>query len=336
MTKDYYKILGVTEFDTAENIKIAYRRLARKCHPDIAGESAEALLRFKDINEAYEILSNKIKKDEYDRARKFYNYAKSEKKVENQTNSSEEKVNKETRSKEETKSFNWKDYISKFGAQYSKKNGAEADLKSQNGDNIYTDIEISVLEAMSGIIKTINMLQTQVCPKCGGRKFANGRVCSECNGKGEVSEYKKFNIKIPAGVVNKSKIRLAGEGNKGRNGGKNGDLFVTILIKEPKDYKTEGLNILKTIPITPYEAVLGANISITTINGKFCIKLPPHTQNGQKFRLNDCGLMQNNKFGDMIITVEIQIPRNLSSEELDLYKKLEEVSSSNIRDSISY
>ena len=85
MSKDYYKILGLAEFETAENIKIAYRRLARKCHPDIAGESAEALLRFKEINEAYEVLSNKVKKEEYDRARRFYNYAKEEKTVKQET-----------------------------------------------------------------------------------------------------------------------------------------------------------------------------------------------------------------------------------------------------------
>ena len=110
--------------------------------------------------------------------------------------------------------------------------------------------------------------------------------------------------------------------------------YITINIKEPKTYKTEGLDILKTIPITPYEAVLGANISVTTINGKISVKLPPHTQNGQKIRLSNCGLVQNNKIGDMIVTVEIQIPKNLSNEELELYKKLEEVSSQNIRENL--
>ena len=187
---------------------------------------------------------------------------------------------------------------------------------------------------MSGTVKTINMLQTQVCPKCNGRRFANGSICSHCKGKGEVSEYKKFNVKIPAGITNKSKIRLSGEGTRGINGGKNGDLYITINIKEPKTYQTEGLDIIKTIPVTPYEAVLGANISIVTLNGKVTVKLPPHTQNGQKIRLNNCGLVQNNKIGDMILRVEIQIPKNLSEEELDLYKKLEEISSHNIRENL--
>ena len=323
MSKDYYKILGLAEFDTAENIKIAYRRLARKCHPDIAGESAEALLRFKEINEAYEVLSNKVKKEEYDRARRFYNYAKEEKSIKQETKKTEQ--NQTNPEKERKFSFNWSEFVNK-----------KEDKKPapKGGKDIYSDIEISVFEAMSGTVKTINMLQTQVCPKCNGRRFANGSICSHCKGKGEVSEYKKFNVKIPAGITNKSKIRLSGEGSRGINGGKNGDLYITINIKEPKTYQTEGLDIIKTIPVTPYEAVLGANISIVTLNGKVTVKLPPHTQNGQKIRLNNCGLVQNNKIGDMILRVEIQIPKNLSEEELDLYKKLEEISSHNIRENL--
>ena len=329
MSKDYYKILGVAEFETAENIKIAYRKLARRCHPDIAGESAEALLRFKEINEAYEILSNKIKKEEYDRARRFYNYAKDNSKKTSDVNKKVSEPDNDLNKK--SFNFNWEKFFSsKIKESFSTK--SEKKDYTLNGKDVYTDIEISIFEAMSGVVKTISMLQTQICPKCNGRKFANTSLCPHCKGKGEISEYKKLNVKIPSGIANNSKIRLSGEGEQGKNGGKNGDLYITIKIKEPKTYKTEGLNIYKTIPITPYEAVLGANISISTINGKFTIKLPARAQNGQKIRLNNCGLVQNNKIGDMIITLEIQIPKNLSEEELSLYKKLEEISSHNIRE----
>lgn len=324
MTKDYYKILGVAEFESAENIKNAYRKLARKWHPDVAGNSSDVIKRFKEINEAYEILSNKVKKEEYDRARKFYNYAKGREEV---------KFEKRTENPQKKGfSFNWEDFISRKQREESFKKEAKAAPK--RGEDINTDIEISVFEAMSGAMKTINMLQTQICPKCGGRKFANGSICSHCNGKGELTNYKKFNVKIPAGVKNKSKIRLAGEGAKGLNGGANGDLYITIHIKEPQNYKTEGLNILKTIPITPYEAVLGAKINVSTINGNVSINIAPHTQNGQKIRLSGCGIVQNDKIGDMIITVEIRIPKNISQEEINLYKKLEEISSGNIRDEL--
>ena len=116
------------------------------------------------------------------------------------------------------------------------------------------------------------MLQTQICPKCGGRKFVNGSVCSCCKGKGETSTYKRFNVKIPAGIKDKSKIRLAEEGERGQNGGRNGDLYLTIHIREPKGYKTDGLNILKTIQIAPYEAVLGGEVTVAKLGGDVCLK----------------------------------------------------------------
>ena len=175
------------------------------------------------------------------------------------------------------------------------------------------------------------MLQTNLCPKCHGRKFVNGSECPFCKGKGETSTYKRFNVRIPAGISDKSKIRLAGEGEKGINGGANGDLYLTVHIREPKGYKTEGLNILKTVPITPFEAVLGANIVIPTLTGNVSLKIAPNTRNGQKIRLSGCGIEQNNKIGDMIVTVEIQIPKNLSDEEISLYKRLAEISTSTVR-----
>lgn len=327
MTKDYYKILGVAEFDSADNIKTAYRKLARKWHPDVAGNSADAISRFKEINEAYEILSNQIKKAEYDRARKFYNYAKG-------INIGQEAGENEEVNKKESKpsgfSFNWEEFLSKKHREAGFKK--EETKAPKRGEDIYSDIEISVFEALSGVSKTINMLQTQVCPKCNGRKFINGSICPHCKGKGETTNYKKFSVKIPAGVKNNSKIRLAGEGSNGINGGSNGDLYITIHILEPKSYKTEGLNILKTTAITPYEAVLGTEIKISTLTGNINVKIAPNTQNGQKIRLAGCGIVQNNEIGDMILTIEIRIPKNLTDEEINLYKKLQEISSSNIRE----
>ena len=328
MSKDYYKILGVTEFDSAENIKSAYRKLARKWHPDIAGDSEEAILKFKEINEAYETLSNNIKKTEYDKARKFYNYANNIKfsEKENFTKNNSTNPQKEKRGL----NFNWEDFL---GKKYKETVFNTERVKApKKGDDVNSDIEISAFEAINGVVKTINMLQTEVCKQCKGKKFVNGGICTECKGKGEFTELKKFTIRIPAGIKEGAKIRLAGEGIKGKNGGQNGDLYITVHIQEPKSCKIEGLNIIKTIPITPYEAVLGTNLKIATIGGNVNVKIAPNTQNGQKIRLAGCGIVQNNKIGDMIITVEIRIPKNLTQEEINLYKKLEEISSNNIRD----
>lgn len=326
MPKDYYKILGVQESETAENIKSAYRKLARKWHPDVAGNSSDAISRFKEINEAYEILSNQVKKEEYDRARRFYSYAKGE------TQQTYQKETSTAKKEDNNRGFyfTWEDFLAKRKRETTYRNDTAS--ASKRGEDINTDLEISVFEAVSGANKIINMLQTSLCPKCNGRRFADGGICSHCHGKGEITNYKKFNVKIPAGVKNGSKIRLAGEGKASTDGGKNGDLYITIHIKEPQSYKTEGLNILKTVPITPAEAVLGTQIKICTINGCVNVKIAPQTRNGQKIRLAGCGIVQNEKVGDMIVTVEIQIPKNLTEAEIALYKKLEEISSDNIRD----
>lgn len=336
MTKDYYKILHISENSTQEEIKSAYRRLARKWHPDVAGNSEDVIVNFKDINEAYETLSNEIKKADYDKARRFYSYSGLGASANNREKNGEKKetYQKEKREEEKTTSkqtyhtkdsfkFSWEDFFFKTQRQ-------EKDI-AKKGKDIYSDIEISIFEALGGTTKVINMLQTNLCPKCHGRKFVNGSECSFCKGKGETSTYKRFNVRIPAGISDKSKIRLAGEGEKGINGGANGDLYLTVHIKEPKGYKTDGLNILKTIPITPFEAVLGANIAIPTLTGNVSLKIAPNTRNGQKIRLSGCGIEQNNKVGDMIVTVEIQIPKNLSEEEINLYKRLAEISTSTVR-----
>lgn len=330
MSKDYYKILDIPEFSSADEIKIAYRKLARKWHPDVAGNTPDAITKFKEINEAYEILSNSVKKSDYDKAQRFYSYAKSTKSDFKETKS-EKKAESKNKTKEtyhtrESFKFNWEDLFYKAPKKEAK--------ATKRGNDIYSDVEISIFEAMGGAVKIINMLQTNICPKCNGRKFINGAKCPNCQGKGETSTYKRFSVKIPAGIKNNSKIRLAGEGEKGINGGTNGDLYLTIHIQEPKNYKTEGLNILKTVAITPYEAVLGANITIPTLKGNVAVKIAPSTKNGQKIRLAGCGIEQGSKTGDLILTLEIQIPKNLSDEEIQLYKKLAEISTSNttIRD----
>ena len=326
MNKDYYKILGVAEFESAENIKNAYRKLARKWHPDIAGSSEDVMLRFKEINEAYEILSNNVKKMEYDKARRFYNYA-------NQTSNNDlKKENNSSRASNphcEKFNFNWKDFFAKNDNETATRH---EQVVPKRGEDLNSDIEISIFEAMSGTTKVINMLQTTVCPKCKGKKFANNSLCTNCNGKGEKTSYKKFTVKIPAGIKNGSKIRLSGEGGLGLNGGNNGDLYITVHVLEPLSYKTDGLNILKTMPITPFEAVLGGNIEVSTLKGKLNVKLAPNSQSGQKIRLANCGIVQNEKVGDMIITLEIKIPRNITQEEIELYKKLESISKCNIRE----
>ena len=330
MNKNYYTILGVSESCSEQELKSAYRKLARLWHPDVAGNSEDTVAKFKEINEAYETLSNKVKRAEYDTINRYYNYSSSKQTQTKKTNNSTKpdfkntktQNNKNDENKTSKINFNWEEFLSKY-REYTKKHEENIN-KNENtnygtqkkGKDINTDVEITIAEAINGTTKVINMLNTHVCQYCSGRKFINGTTCPHCKGKGESSDYKRFSVKIPSGIKDNSKIRLAGEGEKGINGGSNGDLYITVHIKAPLDYKTEGNNILKTITLAPFEAV---------------VKISPNTQNGQKIRLSGCGINVNGKIGDMILTVEIQIPKNLSFQEIELYKKLQEYSSQNIR-----
>ena len=333
--KNYYEILGVTPDSDEAEIKASYRRLARKYHPDINPEKEEL---FKNITEAYEILSNKTKRSQYDTLNGFFKSEKtntSSKKAEQEYRfSSSEPVNDSKSDKSEKSKTKFSDFWSDFGRPSNSFEKKKEKLSPVNGDDIFSDISISLKDVSQGAKRTINIMHTIQCPLCKGRKFINGAKCSVCNGKGDVSEHKKITVKIPKNVKNGAKLRIAGEGNPGKNGGKNGDLFLKIKIEGSSKIKYDGLNICYNLPIAPFEAVLGGEILIPTFEGNVKLKLPKQTSSGQKFRLSGQGLVDGNKVGDMIITVHIEIPCSLSDDEIRLYEKLKKLSLQNIRENL--
>ena len=203
--------------------------------------------------------------------------------------------------------------------------------KPKDGDDIETEVTIGITEALKGTTRTVNVLHSELCTHCKGRKFINGAKCSVCNGTGEKTEHRKISVKIPAKIKDGTKLRLKDEGNKGQNGGKNGDLYVCVKIEGNSQIQYDGLNILYNIPITPYEAALGGDIDINTPAGNITLKLPKNTNSGQKFRLSGLGIHQKNKSGDVIVTVHIEIPHSLSDDEIKLYEKLKKIASNDIR-----
>ena len=170
----------------------------------------------------------------------------------------------------------------------------------------------------------VNILSTQECSNCHGRKFANGYNCPVCDGMGTISQHKKITVKIPPNVKPNSKIRIPSEGNQGMYGGKNGDLYLNVVIENNSNFKYDDLNVLFTIPITPPEAVLGTTINVPTANGNVLMKVMPKTSSGQKYRLAGQGLTKDGKTGDMIVTVNIEVPQNLSDKEIELYQQLKD------------
>lgn len=340
-TKNYYEILEVSVDSTTAEIKTAYRKLARKYHPDI-NKSPEAIERFKEITTAYETLSNPIEREKYNILKGIFEPAKTKTSSEqaqaeyqnatknsNTTHPQDKQENKKQKPKK--RGFDLIKFFKYLNAKFKKQKREKENKKPQKGQNITTDVTISPEEVITGSKRIINVLTTQTCPKCHGHKFINGGKCSECSGSGEVSKRKKITVTIPKGIKDGAKLRLKGEGGIGKNGGACGDLYINVKIETPTKVHFDKQNIYYDVPITPYEAALGEEIKIPTFDGTIKLKLPKNTCSGQKFRIAGQGIKKNGKVGDLIITVSIEFSQDLSDDEIKLYEKLKNLSKDDVR-----
>ena len=333
--KEYYSVLEISVTATETEIKSAFRKLARKYHPDVNKDKV-CIEKFKQIKEAYEVLINP---DE----RKIYNTIKgySEQRrtyTQGSKPNPERKYapppnvkNEEAKEPEETDGFSnvFDDFIEGiFSPKAPNKKSQKHKPAPQNGQDITMRITVSYIESINGTNRKINILHTEKCSNCQGKKFINGALCKVCGGKGEVSLHKKLNVKIPPGIIQHSKIRIANEGNKGTNGGKNGDLYLIVEVENDSLFKFEGNNVVCEIPVTPYEAALGTSIEVPTLEGKVTMKIPPLTSSGQKFRLTQEGILDRKTGlkGDQVVVIKIEMPKGLSLEEIQLYERLKAVS----------
>ncbi|HEU5226650.1 MAG TPA: J domain-containing protein [Ktedonobacteraceae bacterium] len=323
--KDYYKILGVTRAASAEEIKKSFRKLARKYHPDVNPGDKKAEERFKEINEAYEVLSDADKRRKYDTLgpnwqeqfgpfagnRRSYSY----------------NGGRGTPFDFDTNGTGFSDF---FEAIFGRTNqtgarGMREDLRKRVGENIEQPVEVTMLEAYVGGTRTFNIQSTEICPGCQGTGEIGGRLCLTCNGQGTTPRNKRIQVKIPPGVDNGSKIRVAGEGQPGLGGGPRGDLFLVISIKPDSTFERKGDDLYTDVEVELVKAMLGGEVLVPVPDGrKLILTIPAETQNDRTFRLAGKGMprLRGEGNGNLYARVKVVLPMHLSQEERELFEKL--------------
>ena len=319
--KDYYQILGVNRNASEKEIKQAYRRLARKHHPDLnpGDESAEA--RFKEMNAAYEVLSNPEKRKKYDQFGEQWEYAEQSAKAGGQQGVRWDGGKGDT-------TFEYGD-VSGLGDIFSSLFG-DAGMGSrmrrgpQRGQDVESPVEISLEEAYHGSKRVIQLQTTEPCTACGGTGRVGNRVCTICSGTGGKVIPRRLEVKIPPGAKDGSRIRMSGEGAPGRAGGNKGDLYLIVRILPHKLFERKGDDLYTDVSVPLAIAILGGEVRLPTLDGNLSLKIPPETQNGKVFRLAGKGMPQlgNANCGSMFAKVNVVLPTNLTEEERRLFESL--------------
>ncbi|HET6559682.1 MAG TPA: J domain-containing protein [Prolixibacteraceae bacterium] len=287
---DYYHILGLTKNATDKEIKNAYRKLARKHHPDLHPNDKEAKARFQQINEANEVLSDPEKRKKYDQYGKDWRHAEEFEKASQNQQSSQSRGTRYT-SRNDKSDFS--DFFeSMFGGFDGSGTGRQVKYR---GEDYSAELKLDLLEAYETHKRTLTV-----------------------NGK-------NIRITIPAGIENGQTIKIADHGGEGINGGPNGDLYISFVIENHPRFKRLGNNLYTTVDLDLYTAVLGGEITIETLTGKVKLNVKPETQNGSKVKLNGKGFPVYKKpgeFGDLYVTYEIKIPTDLTQQQKDLFIEL--------------
>lgn len=352
--RDYYEILGLDKSASAEDIKKAYRKLAKKYHPDVSTEK-DAEKKFKEVQEAYDVLSDSQKKAQYDQ---FGHQAPGGGFGQGGFSSSG------------FGDFDFSDIFSSFfggGASRSRPTQRNAPRKGSDirkvmtvtfeesvfgkkekikvpvydechvchGSGAQSKSDIKTCSRCNGNGQVIMEEQTifgrtrtrATCPSCGGTGKEIKNKCTNCNGEGVERVTKTVEVKVPAGIDNNQHIRLPGYGNKGQNGGPNGDLYILIKVKPSDEFVRQGDDIIVTQPITFSQAALGDEIKVKTVYGDVMLTIPAGTQSESKFRLRGKGMtnVRTKQKGDQHVIITVATPKKLSAEQKKLFEELAEI-----------
>ena len=358
--RDYYEVLGVSRSASEDEIKKAYRKLAKQYHPDV-NKAPDAEAKFKEINEAYEILSDPQKRATYDQ----FGHAGMDGFGQGGYSSGFGGMNMDDLGDIFSDFFGGMGGFSGFnfgGSSSSSRRSGPI-----KGDNRYMSMEIEFLDAVHGVDKMINLSvdktctycdgsgaasrsdietcptcrgsgrvmrqsrtpfgvvqQQMVCPDCKGSGKRIKKICPHCGGRGYNAVKEQVEVTIPAGISSGQQVRLAGYGERGEYGGPNGDLYIEVRVRPHKYFTREGNNIHISVPISAVDATLGTTVDVPTAYGDVELSIPAGTQPGQRLRIKGYGIkdLRTKNVGDQYVEVQIDIPKKLTREEKELYEKL--------------
>ncbi|HAE59171.1 MAG TPA: molecular chaperone DnaJ [Anaerolineae bacterium] len=342
--RDYYEVLGVSRQASPEELKSAFRKLARQYHPDVSKEP-DAEDRFKEINEAYGVLSDSEKRARYDRYghsglgdmggypdftvdigdifEQMFGFG-------GMGSSSRRNQPRRGRDLQMAVSLTFDEAI--FGTEKDVEFERDETCSTCHGNGAEPGTSVSTCQQCGGrgevrqVRQTfiVQMVETVACPKCGGRGQTIEKLCHSCNGRGQERKRIKKKVSIPAGVDNGMQIRLPGEGQPGSNGGPNGNLFLVVDVTPHEYFKRRGEDILLDLDINIAQAVLGAEIEVPTVDGMEKLSIPSGTQPGKVFHLRGKGVpkIRQSGRGDQKVMVNVDIPTRLTDEQRELFVKL--------------
>ncbi|HSH82528.1 MAG TPA: DnaJ C-terminal domain-containing protein [Herpetosiphonaceae bacterium] len=335
--RDYYKVLGVERSASADDIKKAYRKLARKYHPDINPGNTEAETKFKEINEAYEVLSDSDKRTKYDRFGADFNRYQQ---TGNGGGFDWSRYAGQNGPRVDFGGFGGNAGFSDFfetlfgntGPRHTTGYGSGSGSMRQRGQDYEQPTEITLEEAFSGTQRQLRVELPQTCSTCKGTGAHNNNVCPTCDGTGVNGvQTRTLTVKIPAGVDNGARVRVAGEGGPGINGGARGDLFLVVSILPHPRYERTGADLRTKVPVDMYTLMLGGEVRVPLLSGKtLTLSVPADTPNAKVFRLRGQGmpkLGRPDERGDLFVTADAQIPTNLSPREQELVQELRKLRS---------
>lgn len=345
--KDYYQVLGVERQATVKEIKSAYRKLTKKYHPDLNKDDPTAEAHFREINEAYEVLSDADKRAKYDQfGAQWKNYQAGRGGVNpsdfadfmsGQYGSGGFGGSGASFSFDMSDLFGqgqggqasgyspfFESLFGSMGAAMGGRSRAGARSASRAGSDVEGDVEITLGEAYTGISKTVSLERRDKCPTCMGAGRTSSGICLNCSGRGVLTTPRTLEIRIPKGVTSGSKIRVKGEGGSGVNGGSAGDIYLKVSIKADSIHTIKQRDVHRDLAVPLYKAVLGGVVSFTGPSGAtLSLKLAPCSQCGQVFRLSGQGLPNvKGDSGNLYIKLAVQLPKKLSSRQQALFEEL--------------